>query len=156
MGLHMEMAEKRADRLGSHTAFEAEYKQRGHDQADEPGAAGFRFPKPRLRVAISAIPGLEVAMHAAFGKPGAIRPVPDALLAVFTNRVENDNALSPQSHRVGPSCEERRNSCLNSLSQSTGPMPDCPALNGSPINLFRQVREPERPNPKALEKAGPY
>src|SRR5688500_9260670 len=132
MGLHMEMAEKHADRLGSHTAFEAEYKQRGHDQADEPGAAGFRFPKPRLRVAISAIPGLEVAMHAAFGKPGAIRQAPDALLTVFTNRVENDNALGPQSHGVGPSFEERRNSGSNSLSQSTGPMPDCPALNGSP------------------------
>src|SRR5688572_24808813 len=132
MGLHMEMAEKLTDRLGSHPAFEAEHKQRGHDQADEPGTPCFRFPKPRLRVAISAIPGLEVAMHAAFGKPGSLRQAPDALLAVFTNRVENDNALSPQSHRVGPSCEERRNSCLNSLSQSTGPMPDCPALNGSP------------------------
>src|SRR5918993_1454018 len=110
MGLHMEIAEKRPERLGSHAAFEAEHEQRGHDPADEPGAAGFGFPKPRLRVAISAIPGLEVAMHAAFGKPSAIRQAPDALLTVFTNRVENDNALSPQSHRVGPSCEERRNS----------------------------------------------
>src|SRR5918993_657639 len=132
MGLHMEMAEKRADRLGVHTAVEAEYKQCGYDQADEPGAAGFRFPKPRLRVAISAIPGLKVAMHAAFGKPGALRQAPDALLAVFTNRVENNNTFGPQSHRVGPSCEERRNSGLNSLFQSTGPMPDCPTLNGSP------------------------
>src|SRR5918998_6389724 len=106
MGLHMEMAEKRAECLGSHTAFEAEYKQRGHDQADEPGAASLGFPKPRLRVAISAIPGLKVAMHAAFGKPGAIRQAPDALLTVFTNRVENNNTFSPQSHRVGPSFEE--------------------------------------------------
>src|SRR5918998_5741902 len=116
MGLHMEMAEKRAECLGSQPAFEAEYKQRGHDQADEPGAASLGFPKPRLWGAISAIPGLEVAMHAAFGKPGSLRQAPDALLTVFMNRVENDNALSPQSHRVGPSCQERRNSCLNSLS----------------------------------------
>src|SRR5918992_4318283 len=116
MGLHMEMAEKHADRVGSHTAVEAEYKQCGYDQADEPGAASLGFPKPRLWVAISAIPALEVAMHAAFGKPGALRQAPDALLAVFTNRLENDNALGPQSHGVGPSCEERRNSCLNSLS----------------------------------------
>src|SRR5688572_23580912 len=105
MGLHMELREKHADRLGSQTAFQAASKQRGHGHADEPGAAGFRFPKPRLRVAISAIPGLEVAMHAAFGKPGAIRHAPDALLAMFTNRVENDDALGPQSHRVGPSSE---------------------------------------------------
>src|SRR5688572_22481241 len=132
MGLHVEMAEKRAEPLGAHTAVEAKHKQRGHDQADEPGAASLGFPKPRLRVAISAIPGLEVAMHAAFGKPGAVRQAPDALFTVFTNCVENDNALGPQSHGVGPSFEERRNSGSNSLSQSTGPMPDCPALNSSP------------------------
>src|SRR5262249_38021959 len=44
-------------------------------------------------------------MYAAFGKPGAIRQAPDALLAVCTNRVENDNTLGPQSHGVGP-CSE--------------------------------------------------
>src|ERR671913_2553463 len=93
MGLHTEMAEKHADRLGSHTAFEAEYKQCGHDQADEPGAAGLRFPKPRLRIAISAIPGLEVTMHAAFGKPGSLRQAPDALLPVFINRVSRLRVL---------------------------------------------------------------
>src|SRR5688572_17508782 len=118
MGLHTEMAEKLTDRLGAHTAFEAKHKQRGHDQADEPGAAGLRFPKPRLRVASSAIPGLEVAMHAAFGKPGAIRQTPDALLTVFTNRVEKDNALGPQSH-IGRSSEEGMNSGRNSVPQST-------------------------------------
>src|SRR5688500_1114589 len=131
--LHVEMTGKRAAPPAAHTAVQPVHKQRGHDQADEPaGTAGLGFPKPRLRVAVSAIPGLEVAMHAAFGKPGAIRQAPDALLTVFTNRVENDNALGPQSHGVGPSFEERRNSGSNSLSQSTGPMPDCPALNGSP------------------------
>src|SRR5687768_15362975 len=100
MGLHMEMAEKLTDRLGAHTAFEAEYKQRGHDQADEPGAAGLRFPKPRLRVAISAIPGLEVAMHAAFGKPGAIRQAPDALLTVFMNDRGREESTLPALRTV--------------------------------------------------------
>jgi hypothetical protein len=37
-------------------------------------------------------------MHAAFGQASSIREAPEALLAVFTKRVENDNALSPQSH----------------------------------------------------------
>src|SRR5678815_4991207 len=63
----------------------------------EPGAAWLGFPKRRFRVAISAIDCLEMAMHAAFGKAGSIRQAPDALLTVFTNRVENDNALGPQS-----------------------------------------------------------
>jgi hypothetical protein len=46
-----------------------------------------------------------MAMHAAFGKASSIRQASDALLTVFTNRVENDNALGPQSHGVGP-CSE--------------------------------------------------
>jgi len=40
---------------------------------------------------ISAVDRLEMAMHAAFGKSGSIRQAPDALFAVFTNRVENDS-----------------------------------------------------------------
>jgi len=91
----METAEKLADRLGSHTSFEAKHKQGGHDQADKPGTACLRFPKRRLRVAIPAVDRLEMTMHAAFGKADSIRQVPHALLAVFTNRVENDNALGP-------------------------------------------------------------
>ncbi len=105
MGLQAQTAEKLAEGFGAHAAFKAEHKQRGHDQADEPGAACFCFPQRRLRVAISAVDCLEMTMHAAFGKPGAIRQTPDALFAVFTNRVENDNALGPQSHGVGP-CSE--------------------------------------------------
>ena len=45
-----------------------------------------------------------------FGKPGAIRQAPEALLAVCTNRLENDNAFGPQSHGVGLSSA----GCLNS------------------------------------------
>jgi hypothetical protein len=46
-----------------------------------------------------------MAMHATFGESGSIRQAPDALFAVFTNRVEKDNALAPQSHGVGPCFE---------------------------------------------------
>src|SRR5262249_6663283 len=98
-------AEKLAERLRSHPSFAAGHQQRGHHQADQPGAAGWRFPQRRPRVAVPAIHCLEGSMDAAFGKPGAIRQAPDALFAVFTNRVENDNTLGPQSHGVGP-CSE--------------------------------------------------
>ena len=40
-------------------------------------------------------------MHAAFGKSDALRKVPDALLPVCTNCIENENAFGPQSHGVG-------------------------------------------------------
>src|SRR5262245_57624642 len=105
MDLQAQPAKKLAECLGSHASFEAEHQQRGYDQADQPGAAGLGLPQRRLRVAVSAIHGLQVAMHATFGKPGALRQAPDALLPVRTNRVENDNALGPQSHSVGP-CSE--------------------------------------------------
>jgi len=85
-----------------YSRFKAEHKQCGHDQADEPGAACLCLPQRRLRVAVSAIDRLPVSMHATFGKPSVIRQAPDALLPVLTNRIENDNALGPQSHGVGP------------------------------------------------------
>src|SRR5262245_22723678 len=56
MGLQAQAAEKFAECLGSHTAFEAEHQQRGHNQADQPGAACLCFPQRRLWVAVSAIP----------------------------------------------------------------------------------------------------
>src|SRR4030095_4781478 len=98
MLLQVETAEKLAERFGPHTAFEAKHKEGDHDQADEPVSACLRFPKRRLRVAVSAVDRLEVTMHAAFGKSSVLRKAPDALFAVLTNRVENDNALGPQSH----------------------------------------------------------
>ena len=97
MRIQAKTTEKLADRLGSHTSFEAEHKQRGHDQTDQPGAACLGLPQRRLRVAVSTIDCLKVAMHATFGKPGAIRQAPDTLCAVLTKRVENDHALGPQS-----------------------------------------------------------
>jgi hypothetical protein len=95
MRIQAKTTQKLAECLGSHTPFEAKHKQGRHHQADQLGAAGLCFPQRRLRVAISALQCLEVAMHAAFGKASSIRQAPDALLAVFTKRVENDNALSP-------------------------------------------------------------
>src|SRR5262245_54267397 len=80
---------KLAECLGSHTTVEAKHKQGGHDQAEQPGTAGFRFPQRRLWGAIAAVNRLAMTMHAAFGKPRARRQVPHALRAVFTNRVEN-------------------------------------------------------------------
>ena len=132
MRLQVKTAEKLAERLGSHASFEAKHKQGGHDQADEPGAACLRFPKRRLRVAISAIDRLEVAMHAAFGKAGSIRQAPDALLAVFTNRVENDNAFGPQSHGVGPCSEGWLKSWRKSALQSTRSTPTVPPYVDTP------------------------
>src|SRR5215471_12729942 len=132
MPLQAQTAEKLAERLRSHPAFEAEHQQRGHHQADQPGAAGWRFPTRRLRVAVPAIHGLEVSMDAAFGKPGAIRQAPDALFAVCTNRVENDNTFGPQSHGVGP-CSEGWLKLEKSVLQSTRSTVGCPAFRGCPI-----------------------
>src|SRR5215472_13968329 len=131
MCLQAQTAEKLAEGLGSHAAFEAEHQQRGHDQANEPGAACFCLPQRRLRVAGSAIDRLKVAIHATFGKPGAIRQAPEALLTVLTNRVENDNALGPQSHGVGP-CSEGWLTLKKSALQSTRSTAGCPALRGCP------------------------
>src|SRR5215471_14576573 len=115
MGLQMETAEKLAERFGPHAAFEAKHKEGGHDEADEPGAAGLRFPQRRLRVAVAVVDCLEVTMHAAFGKSGLLRKTPDALRAIFTHRVENANALGPQSHGVGPCSEGWLKSWLKSV-----------------------------------------
>src|SRR4029434_5220494 len=134
MSLQAKTAEKLAECLGSHASFKAEHKQGGHDQADEPGAACPCLPQRRLRVAVSAIDRLPVSMHATFGKPSVIRQAPDALLTVLTNRIENDNALGPQSHGVGPSFGGWLTSRKSAL-QSTRSTATCPALRGWPPNI---------------------
>src|SRR6266699_2462814 len=131
MSLQAKTAEKLAECLGSHASFKAEHKQCGHDQADEPGAACLCLPQRRLRVAVSAIDRLPVSMHATFGKPSVIRQAPDALLPVLTNRIENNNALGPQSHGVGPSSGGWLTSRKSAL-QSTRSTATCPALRGWP------------------------
>src|SRR5215468_5653867 len=131
MPLQAQTAEKLAEGLRSHPAFEAEHQQRGSHQADQPGAACLGFPQRRLRVTVAALNRLEVSMYAAFGKPGVIRQAPDALLAVCTNRVANDNTLGPQSHGVGP-CSEGWLPLEKSALQSTRSTAGCPALRGCP------------------------
>src|SRR5215471_20466000 len=133
MRLQMEMAEKLAEGFSPHAAFEAKHKQSGHDQTEEPGAAFLGFPQRRLRVAVAAVHRLEVTMHAAFGKSGLLRKASDALLPVFTNRVENDQALGPQSHSGGPCSEGWLKSCLKSALQSTRSTTHCPALETWPF-----------------------
>src|SRR5215831_20846066 len=132
MLLQAQTAEKLAERLRSHPSFEAKHKQRGHDQAEEPISACLSFPQRRLRVAVTAVHRLEVTMHAAFGKSGLLRKASDALLPVFTNRVENNQALGPQSHSGGPCSEGWLKSCLKSALQSTRSTTHCPALETWP------------------------
>src|SRR6266700_1255486 len=136
MRLQMEMAEKLADGFSPHAAFEAKHKQSGHDQADEPVSACLGFPQRRLRIAVAAVHRLEVTMHTAFGKSGVLRKASDALLPVFTNRVENDQALGPQSHSGGPCSEGWLTWCLKSALQSTRSTTHCPALETWPLTNF--------------------
>src|SRR6266699_100675 len=139
MRLQMEMAEKLADGFSPHAAFEAKHKQSGHDQADEPVSACLGFPQRRLRIAVAAVHRLEVTMHTAFGKSGVLRKASDALLPVFTNRVENDQALGPQSHSGGPCSEGWLTWCLKSALQSTRSTTHCPALETWPIETLCTV-----------------
>src|SRR6516165_8086604 len=83
-----------------------------------------------------------MAMHAAFGKPGALRQAPDALFAMLTNRLENDNAFGPPSHGVGPCSEGWLKSWLKSALQSTRSTADCPALRRYP-----RLARPPNPRP---------
>src|SRR5215471_20237062 len=141
MRIQAKTTKKLAEGLGSHASFEAKHQQGGHNQADQPGTAGRCFPQRRLRVALSVSHGLEVAMHTAFRKASSIRQAPDALLAVFTNRVENANALGPQSHRVGPCSEGWLKSWKKSALQSTRSTTGCPALGAYPLFRWRKNRK---------------
>ena len=71
-------------------------------------------------------------MHAAFRKSGALRKSPDALLPMFTNRVENANTFGPQSHGVGPCSEGWLQSWRKSALQNTRSTTGCPALGMTP------------------------
>src|SRR5688500_6248396 len=74
-----------------------------------------------------------MTMDAAFAKSSSLGKLSNALLAVFTNCVENPQAFGPKSH-VGRSSDGYLNSWLNSVPQSTGPTPNCPVLRGySPV-----------------------
>src|SRR4029450_1906531 len=144
MRIQAKTTKKLAECLGSYASFEAKHQQGRHNQADQPGAACLCFPKRRLRVGRSVSPGLEAAMHTAFGKASAIRQAPDALLAVFTNRVENANALGPQSHRVGPCSEGWLKSWKKSPLQNTRSTTGCPGLGGCPASRRQSPSREQR------------
>jgi hypothetical protein len=61
---------------------------------------------------------------------------------VFTNRVENGNALGPQSHGVGP-CSEGWLKLEKSALQSTRWTPACPALRRCPAYTIQSLYFPE-------------
>src|SRR5262245_46427808 len=88
MRIQAKTTKKLAECCSSHAPFEAKHKQGCHDQADQPGAARLHCPKRRRWIAVSAPHGLKAAMPAAFGTAGTLRQTPDALCAVFMNRVE--------------------------------------------------------------------
>ena len=67
------MTAKLTERFGSNAALEAKHAEGGNAQADEPSAAFWGCPQPRLGRAVSACHRLRVARHAAVGKPGATR-----------------------------------------------------------------------------------
>src|SRR5437870_13773747 len=110
--------EKLADRFGPNAACEAEGIERRHHQADEPTAAGFRFPPPGLRVGIATFPRLLETMHTAFGKPRLLGNPSNTLLTVVTKTLENLQTFGPYSH-VGLSSEGWLNSWWNSVLQRT-------------------------------------
>jgi hypothetical protein len=110
MHFQVKTVKKLAERFPTHPSFKAEAKEGGDEQAEKPVATFWRFPQPRLRVAVSTLHRLEMAMHAAFGKSGATSKLSNALLTVFLNRVENQKTFGPPSPLVGPCSEGWLNS----------------------------------------------
>src|SRR5687768_5768079 len=104
MRLQTKTTEELADRFRSHSSLETKYKESGHHQAEEPTPAFFRFPQPRLGMAVSTVHRLEVTMHDAFRKTSALGKASNALLTVCTNRVDNLKTFGPKSH-VGRSSD---------------------------------------------------
>src|SRR6266850_900283 len=118
MLLQAQASEKRAHCFCSHPALEAKRIENRDDQADEPPAPLFAFPKPRLGMAISARHRLPQAMHAALGEPGLTGDLANTGLGVFTKGVENQAAFGPISH-VGQSSAGFLNSWQHSVPQRT-------------------------------------
>src|SRR5215470_4826579 len=116
--LALRRASRLAERCRAHSSLEAENKEGGYHQAEEPPAAFFRFPQPRLGVAVSACHRLCLTLDAAFGQSSALGKTSNALRAVFTNGVANPQAFVPKSH-VGRLSEGGLNSCRNSAPQRT-------------------------------------
>ena len=94
----MKPSEKLAHRFRPNPALEATEIEHRDDQADEPTAACFGFPKPRLGVAIAARYRLPQTMHAALRESGLNCDLSNACLGVVTKGVENQTAFRPKSH----------------------------------------------------------
>jgi hypothetical protein len=105
MRLQAQTAEKLAERFRPNTALETERKKGGDPQTQEPTVAFFRFPPPRLWVAVSAFHRLFETMHTALGEPGLMSHVSDALRGVVIKSVDNAKTFGPKFH-VGLSSEE--------------------------------------------------
>jgi hypothetical protein len=114
MRLKMQTDEKLADRFHPHTTFEGKGIERGHDETDEPLAALWRFPQPGFAMAISARHRLLEARHAAFGKPGLMGQLPNALHAVLEKKLEKPMTFIPKSH-VGQSSKGRLKAVQHSI-----------------------------------------
>jgi hypothetical protein len=98
MGLKAKAAEKRAEAVGSHAALETKNLESGHHQAKEPTVTFLGFPKPRLVMTVPTIPRLLKPMPTAFRQPSLMGKMSNALLAIFTHRVENLTIFRPKSH----------------------------------------------------------
>jgi hypothetical protein len=98
MRLQAKTAEKLAERFRSNTAFETKSKQGGDHQTQEPTVACFRFPQPRLWMAIAPLHGLLETMHTAFGKPCLLGKTSNTLGGGITKTVDNAKAFVPKSH----------------------------------------------------------
>src|SRR5205807_10646887 len=98
MPLQVKPSEKLAHRFRPNPALETKEIEHRDDQADEPTAACFGFPKPRLGVAIAARYRLPQTMHAALRESGLNCDLSNACLGVVTKGVENQTAFRPKSH----------------------------------------------------------
>jgi hypothetical protein len=115
MRLKAKTAQKFADRFRPTTSLGTKNEEGGYHQTEEPTAAFFRCPQPRLWVAVAACHRLGVTLHTSLRKPVSCGKASNALLAVCTNRVENPPAFRPKSH-VGRSSDGRLNSGVNLVS----------------------------------------
>src|SRR4029077_3070541 len=112
MLFQVETSEKRAHRFRSHAALPPKIIEDGNDEADEPPATLFGFPKPRLGMLMAVVHRLPQPMHATLGEARLQGNLPDTCLGIISKGVENEAAFSPESH-VGRSSAGGLNSWLN-------------------------------------------
>src|SRR6266478_9692066 len=82
MLFQVETREKRAHRFRSHAALQPKIIEDGNDEADEPPATLFGFPKPRLGMLIAVGHRLPQPMHATLGEARLQGNLPELALAL--------------------------------------------------------------------------